>query len=146
MGNMKDFSHKIKLRANTTQQEVDKIVRETALVIDREVVVSTPVDTGRARSNWIVNIKSPARKTQGAYVPGGKGSTASANVQAALAQGEAVVATRKTGQDIYISNNLSYISDLNNGSSAQAPAQFIQMAIQAAVAFIRKSRVVKNGN
>jgi hypothetical protein len=44
---------------------------------------------------------------------------------------------------VYISNNLPYIDRLNKGHSKQAPAGFIESAINAGLTAIRKARLVK---
>lgn len=116
-----------------------------ALAADQAVVMATPVDKGRARSNWIVQMDAPARTAIDAYVPGDKGSTAGPNSASAIAQGQAVIARydgdRNSG--IAISNNLPYINALNSGSSRQAPAGFIQKAVQAAVRQVRGARFLR---
>ena len=123
-------------------QAADRTVRMAALAADQAVVMATPVDKGRARSNWIVQMNAPARATIEAYAPGSGGSTGAANAAGALSQGQAVISgydgDRHSG--IVISNNLPYIGALNNGSSRQAPAGFVQKAIQAAVKQVRGAR------
>lgn len=122
----------------------DRIVRATALAVDQAVVVATPVDKGRARSNWLVELDAPARTTVEAYAPGEGGSTASANTAAALAQGGATIAIYNGdhNRSIAISNNLPYIGALNSGSSLQAPAGFVEKAIQAGVNQIKGARLL----
>jgi hypothetical protein len=136
------FAENMKRRAADVERNTSKTVRAVALVADRELVLQTPVDTGRARSNWIVTLGNPATKTIEPYSKGEKGSTGTANASAAIAQGAATISQRKEGQDISISNNLDYIGKLNEGSSAQAPAQFVQAAVQRAVAAVRKAKVL----
>lgn len=144
---LRDFSRRIRLRAAEVDTGVNRVVRETALLIDRDLVLGTPVDTGRARANWQVNVGSPETESIPAYVGGAKGSTGAANAQAAIAQGEAAIGARQPGQSIFISNNLPYIARLNDGYSAQAPAGFVQTTIQRAVDFIRnRARVLNRGN
>lgn len=118
------------------------MVRRVALAADQAVVVSTPVDTGRARSNWIVALGDAADSPIEAYTPGEDRSTEAANTQAALAQGEAVIRGYMGGQgtSIHITNNLPYIQKLNDGSSAQAPANFVETAVQQAVAAMTRGR------
>jgi hypothetical protein len=132
----------MKRRASVSERNVDRVIREVALIADRELVLQTPVDTGRARSNWIVTIGSPATEVIPPYSPGSKGSSGSENANAAIAQGSLVIAQRRSGEDISISNNVPYIGLLNQGSSAQAPAQFVQAAVQRAVVAVRKARVL----
>lgn len=121
------------------------MVRATALAVDQAVVLATPVDKGRARSNWLVELDAPARTTIEAYSPGQKGSTSEANTAAALAQGRATVAAYdgNRNKSIAISNNLSYIDALNNGKSQQAPAGFVDKAVQVALKEVRRARLLR---
>lgn len=118
-------------------------LRETVLVIDQVLVTSTPVDTGRARSNWVVGA-GPSTRAINAYAPGAGGSTGGANTEAALQQARNFLSSTDVSV-IYISNNLEYIQYLNEGSSAQAPAGFIEAAVEAGVAHVKTMRVLKDG-
>jgi hypothetical protein len=109
------------------------IKRRAALAIDAAVVISTPVDTGRARSNWQANLGGPADGTLEAYAPGTAGSTGAANTSAALDQAKAVIAGSRPQEAIHITNNLPYIGRLNDGHSAQAPAGFVEVAVLVGV-------------
>lgn len=115
--------------------------RRTVLVIDQSLVTSTPVDTGRARSNWIVS-SGPSTRIIDAYAPGESGSTRGQNTRAAQAQAKAFLESTDATV-IYISNNLEYIRFLNEGSSAQAPAGFIEAAVQAGIDHVRTWKVLK---
>lgn len=143
MPSLGDFSKRIRRRAADIERNINRTVRQVALVADRELVLATPVDTGRARSNWFVNLGAPNRSVSEPYFPGEKGSTASSNSQAAIDQATQVISRRQIGQDIYISNNLDYIGSLNDGSSAQAPAQFVESAVQRAVNVVKGAQIVR---
>lgn len=95
--------------------------RRVALAIDQAVVLGTPVDTGRARSNWRVSINQPVPEEIPPYVPGSKlGLGETANASAAIEQGLTVLAShRGAGGAIWISNNVHYIGMLENGHSPQ---------------------------
>ena len=109
---------------------MDKLARETALVIDQAVVVGTPVNTGRARSGWILSLGAASEKTRPPYAPGKNlGIGESANARGAIEQAQTTIKARAPGQDIYISNNVGHIVPLNNGTSSQAPAGFIEKAV-----------------
>lgn len=128
------FSSRIRIRADNLEAAINRIVVNVALVVDQVVVLSTPVDTGRARSNWQVSLRAPINDQIEPYAPGlklGRGETG--NAQAALSQAQAAVRGRRPGRDIFITNNVEYIGDLNRGTSAQAPAMFVQIAIVAGV-------------
>lgn len=129
MAGPKEFERNMRKRARNVEQGAAQAVRKAALAIDAAVVLATPVDTGRARSNWQVSLNAPPGNTLPAYSPGAGGNTGSANAQAALQQGADTVARSRPGDSIWITNNLPYIGRLNNGHSAQAPAGFVQKAI-----------------
>lgn len=120
------------------------IARRAALAIDQAVVTSTPVDTGRARSNWQVRLGAPVTEQRDPYTPGTGGATGAANAQAAIAQARAaLVAYRGGGQEIYISNPLPYIGRLNEGSSAQAPANFVEAGVQAGIQAVGATNILR---
>lgn len=140
------FSRRIRLTADNVTSEVNKIVRQVGLAVDQALVLATPVDTGRARSNWIVSLNRPVNTPINPYAPIAQGTDPSksserANAQAALQQGQNVIARRQSEQTIYITNNVDYINNLNEGSSAQAPAMFVQQAVQAGVDAIVGARL-----
>ena len=143
MPNLSEFSRRITLRGRKVTEGADALTRRVALAADQAVVMGTPVDTGRARSNWIVALGAAPSQTIEAYSPGEAGNTEAANTQAALDQGEAVIrGYRGEGQEIHITNNLPYIQRLNDGYSAQAPANFVEQAVLEAVQVVQFGRVV----
>ena len=130
--------------AQRFEGNADKMVRKAALAVDQTVVLATPVDTGRARSNWIVQLGAPAESVIEAYAPGFFGSTGAENAQAAIDQGSAEISGYRGGQgtEIHITNNLPYIGDLNDGWSAQAAANFVQTAIQTAAEAVTGTKLL----
>jgi hypothetical protein len=94
---------------------LSQAVRKVALTVDRELVLKTPVDTGRARSNWIPSLDAPSVKI---VEPGQK-----PDIQDDLAQ-------YTVDKTVFITNNLPYIRRLNEGHSDQAPAGFVDDAVQ----------------
>ena len=138
------FNARMNKRANALEIGVNALVKRVALTADQTVVLATPVDTGRARSNWITSINRPSSQTIEPYVPGDKlGIGETANAQAAIDQARTVIETRKSGQSIHITNNLEYIGELNDGSSRQAPANFVGKAVLAAISAVKSTRVIK---
>jgi len=140
--NLSEFSRRITLRGRKIAEGADALTRKVALAADQAVVMGTPVDTGRARSNWIAALGGPASEVIEAYAPGEEGSTEAANTQAALDQGAAVISGYRSGQEIHITNNLPYIQRLNDGYSAQAPANFVEQAVMEAAQVVQFGRIV----
>jgi hypothetical protein len=136
MADPKQFSRNIANVANNVVKNANTAKRKAALVIDQVLVITTPVDTGQARSNWIVQNTTPSRKQQPAFNPGSGGSTAAQNADKALSEGRATIAQAVPGAPIWISNNLPYIQGLNEGNSLQAPKGFVEKAVQQGVSAI----------
>lgn len=108
-----------------------QLCRRLALGIENRIVLATPVDTGRARSNWIASLDKPATGVIDAYAPDAdeKPGQIGPNAAGAIAAADAVLLQTQDFPVIYLSNNLPYIARLNDGSSVQAPAAFVQAAI-----------------
>lgn len=139
---LRGFAQRMNVTATAVADNTNKVVRKCALAVDQTVVMATPVDTGRARSNWVVSLDTPATGEIPAYVPGKGQSTAGANAQAAIDQGKEVIDRYNGGVAINITNNLDYIGALNDGSSRQAPANFVEEAVRAGVAAIQGASIL----
>jgi hypothetical protein len=102
---------------------LDRVQKRIGLDVLRRVVLATPVDTGRARGNWQVSIDSfPDDEFDQMDKSGGGTITA----------GFAVMQNPKIYRQTVISNNVPYIGRLNDGYSKQAPAGFVEAAIDQA--------------
>lgn len=137
MAELKKFAARIKAVARNVEANSTLLTRKVALAVDATVVLATPVDTGRARSNWQASLGAPASGVLPAYQEGKEGSTSGPNAQAAIDQAASVVQEHQPGQEIHITNNLPYIARLNDGYSAQSPAGFVEAAIQVGVDAVR---------
>lgn len=93
-----------------------------ALRVFNNLVLTTPVDTGRARANWLPTVGAPANYTVEATNPLG-----AVNLALSIFNANTV----PNFPTLYIANNLDYIESLNNGSSKQAPANFVELALSA---------------
>lgn len=141
MADLQEFSRRIVLRGQHVVEATDALVRKVGLAADQAVVMSTPVDTGRARSNWIAQLGVASNDVIDAYVEGKDRSTEAQNTQQALDHAEGVIKGYTGGQEIHITNNLPYIERLNDGHSAQAPANFVEEALIEAVTVLKAGRV-----
>lgn len=140
MARHKTFSSLSKaLRARGVELEngVTALVRKASLTGLGVVSLGTPVDTSRARSNWQTSIGAPAG---GVREPIGEGAA-----QKVIERGSSVIAAWKVGRgSIFLTNNLSYIVPLDEGSSAQAPAGMSSSALLAMRQTVGKpSRIFK---
>jgi len=116
------------------EEGASRTVRQVTLAVSQAVIVSTPVDTGRARANWVASLGAPFTTTTEDTDPSGSRQVAINNT---------VISGRQTGQEVYISNNLPYIGRLNEGHSAQAPAGFVEKAVQRGTVAASKARVLE---
>lgn len=131
MATLGQFADRMDRRAARVEENTNRRVRRIALAIFTELVVQTPVDTGRARSNWVVSLDHATNDPPfSPYAPGKDGNTAAANASAAIQIGTASMSDRRPEQDIYIVNNLPYIEALADGWSPQAPPGWVENAIQ----------------
>lgn len=133
MATMGKFGEGMDTAARSVLQGASVYKRRLALAVDQAVVMATPVKTGRARANWFVVLggRSPPAEID----PGSPQSAAQEAIQRGiLALGE----EDDLDAPIHIVNNLPYIIPLNEGHSPQAPAGFIEQAIDYAVAAVRK--------
>jgi hypothetical protein len=129
-----DLASSMNRRASNLPRAVNAVAKALAEAVDFQVVISTPVDIGVARSNWVVSLGTPVDDFIEAYAPGSHlGIAEKANAFAAIIQGRKEIQDRQPGQNIVIQNNAPYIGRLNDGWSAQAPAGFVEGAIQHAL-------------
>lgn len=142
-----EFQARMNLQARSLASGVDRLIRRVALAADEAAVTATPVDTGRARANWIVSIGSPSAEIVNSVAFGERGSGAreAANTQAALDQAGDILFLRRPGQSVVIANNVEYIMYLNDGTSTQAPHGMLPAALKAAEAVIRRAKVLQGG-
>lgn len=113
------FDCDIPALAKQLQVDADLIKRKIALDIFARLLAVTPVDTGRARAGWSVDTR------HGSFVPpkgeSGYSFDRSMNVSPHMIP--------KNAQMIVIYNNVEYIAELNDGTSTQAPKQFVEIEV-----------------
>jgi hypothetical protein len=107
-----------------------------------ELVVRTPIDVGTAKSNWVVGINDYGDGPIPAYAPGTGGSTFQQNVNDAIEAGSREIANATLNDTINITNNLDYIEKLNNGSSTQAPAGFVEDAVVIGITAVKNVKII----
>jgi hypothetical protein len=118
-------------------------IAATAVIIGlTDLVNVTPVDTGAALSNWQVSLNEPVPETLPPYAPSQRGKmvagswthtidpsvTREANIPPTLEAARARLLEKQPGDAIHLQNWVPYIVKLNNGSSQQAPAGFVERA------------------
>lgn len=124
-----DLANDLDKKANLVETAASDLAVEIAMVVITDLANTTPVDTSKALSNWIVTLGSPTNQKVPAHFKGSRGSTKSASVAQTIANARDFLKKKKPGQTIYISNRQPYIKRLNEGYSGQAPAGFVQRAV-----------------
>lgn len=124
-----NLGNRLLRRVDIIEQSVNQLAIEVALTIEDGLTLNTPVDTSQAISNWQVELGSPPEDWIEAYARGKFGSTEATSRAVARRIARNVLSHREPGQPIYISNLLPYIGFLNDGSSKQAPAGFVQAEV-----------------
>lgn len=123
------FSLDIAKFAEKAGNNASLVVKKVAVDMSSRIVYRTPVDTGRARGNWMVTFDTPMDGTTTATDKTGQ-STVSAN-------------TSKIGQwkqgTIWIANNLPYIGRLEYGWSQQAPSGMARVTIREFQGYVSKA-------
>lgn len=124
--NNREFRLSLERFGKITQEQATTIVRKITLELDSAVVLSTPVDTGRARGNWFPSVDNPVTTVDLASTD----KSGAGSVQRATA----FIAMSPIGHTVWLSNNLDYIEKLENGSSKQAPNGMVAMNMARIVA------------
>jgi hypothetical protein len=131
----------------------NQLKRDVVQAILDDLIQVTPVDTGKAVSNWQVQ-NEPFPSIVEAYVPSPKGRmlrgvwthlidpevTRGANAEVAAEVARVTLQITEPGIPLYIVNGLPYIARLNAGTSSQAPAGFTDRAIVVGKSLIDSRR------
>lgn len=114
------------------EKVVERVVTKITLDVTANLIEMTPVDTGWARANWVPAIGTPIQQDLSA-VPATVSNAQSRAGEQQRAMADVVTGYRLVRGRVFVSNNVPYITRLNDGHSRKAPAGFVQMAIQKAV-------------
>lgn len=92
----------------------DTVIRRIAFDLFSRVIMRTPVDTGRARANWITGVgylpvSTKEATDKGPITSDGKGNSSAKDAMAATLKDFGA------GKSIYLANNLPYIGVLEYG-------------------------------
>lgn len=127
---MGENEDKMRRQGDLLLKRLETNIKGVALDIHANLVEDTPVDTGWARSNWVAQLRD--------FFKGVVGSPKSIDPATGISSAKKIAGWKSGQGPIFISNNVPYIGRLNNGSSDQAPAGFVEKAIQRAVNALRR--------
>jgi len=144
MANHKSFNslaNRLKEIGENVPKRATKEIRRAALAGDVAVVVATPVDTGHARSRWIIRIgMEPPVDADFKSIEAIPGAAAT---EIAIDEAKEVLNFWEVGKgDIFISNPLPYAEKLNEGFSQQAPLGMTDDGIAAIIDAIKQSKLL----
>ena len=121
----------------TTKERIPRMLRTFGIEFYRQVMISTPVDTGRARYSWMCSVDMPnfsiAPEAPVGWIGQSAGGSPYYSMDAMRAMELFTKDAVKADSRIYVVNALPYIEALNNGHSRQAPARFVEMSFEVAV-------------
>lgn len=155
MSTLTDLANSIEaLNASIPTIVSEKAVEVATAIVD-DLALVTPADRGDALSNWQVTLDSPSIDPVTAYEPSPRGRmvrgvwthsvppeiTRAANAPATIDAAKIVLQARVPGQPIFITNLLPYVEVLDQGSSDQAPAGFVDRALILARESIDKTGI-----
>lgn len=103
-------------------------VRTLGSIAMTSIVEFTPIDTSRARANYVASLNAPFMG-EVPFVEGKDGSTADTAFTSTQRSINLIRNQYRFGDKIYIRNNVPYIEDLENGKSPQSEAM-LQFTIQ----------------
>ena len=126
---LQDLANNVEKIAKEIELAASKLAIDVANAIVADLAYTTPVDTSNALSNWIVTLDSPATHEISPHVPGVLGSTQPQSAAETVSLAKATLQNKKPGQPIFITNNAPYIRYLDEGSSSQAPAGFVERTV-----------------
>lgn len=118
-----NFVQDISSWSENTKKLANKTVRKVALDMLTRIVERTPVDTGRARGNWVIGIGNPVMT----YDPDLKDKDGGPTVNKGL--GELADFDASQGQSIFITNSVPYIVPLEYGHSKQQPEGMVRVTM-----------------
>lgn len=124
MAGFRQLSVAMELQAARVERDVAGVMRLVSVEITREVVPATPVKTGLARGNWQATLNIPASQATPRLDP---------SAIAAVQQAEQVARALQVRDTFYLVNRVPYISALAAGFSVQAPAGYINVAVDRGV-------------
>lgn len=126
------------------QANAEQIVKEAAFAGLSQLVQRTPVKTGNARINWRVGFGSVSTNLIDRPGTGSRGTNASVATAKAMIDGaNKIKAWRLKNGRILIANPVSYIFDLDKGTSRQAPSGMTAFALQAARNVMRRGNLLR---
>lgn len=137
------FQRRMQAVGADIQKAVDKVVRSATSRTFTRAIVGTPVDTGRARGNWVASFDFPSDEFDPSRFDKLGGATVT-KADIVIAQydsdrHDAIVLANSTRDP---ETQFPYVVGLDQGTSRQAPLGMTRLAVQAGAQFVRRSRIL----
>jgi hypothetical protein len=140
--NFRDLATDLRAIPQSISKQTSDEAAAVALAIVSDLAQVTPVDTSKALSNWRVSLNQRTVLAIPPHTLGKAGSSQEESIKATIDAAKLVLAAKKPGDVIWISNVLPYIQRLNDGYSAQEPAGFVERAVLIGRKLSEKTKIV----
>jgi hypothetical protein len=130
--NLRQFNQKLQEFSKDVLPRTFRMMqRKVAMDILRGVVKKTPVDTGRARGNWLASVgNSITVAIKGSVRMLKSGVTRWSGEETPLQKAVGALQQLKFGQTIFITNNVPYILYLEEGTPRMKAHKMLDLTIK----------------
>jgi len=117
------------------RKDIDRFFRQICMSIYRDVILGTPVDTGRAKNNWDLSMSTPSSSydPNAGEVGSKRGVMSGRSGIKFTSAGSKLEMNENRLTTVHITNNVPYIEDLEQGTSPQNKG-FVERAMRRAEA------------
>jgi len=131
MSNATNFNIALDVASKRIHGDMNKFYRQVCIEVLKRIVLRTPVDTGRARGNWQVEISRPASGVLSIE------GTSGAMTDFAISKGISKLAQIPPFSLVHITNNLEYLYYLEyEKRSKQFPEGMVEITLTEMVAWL----------
>ncbi len=124
--NINDFDKELRLFAQVKlPEDHTNLVKKVSMQALTGVVNKTPVDTGRARSNWMTAVNEVPSDTIALTADLSRAEASAESIN----RGTTIIDSLKPYSTVNIANNLPYILPLEYGGSKQAPLGMARVTV-----------------
>lgn len=117
---MTPFEQSIQNFIKKAKKNPELVVRQVTIKLYSQIIMASPVDTGRFRMNWQVSNNTPATSVLIANDPSGS---------RAIGRMTSYVMTSPEWENFCFTNNLPYAERLEYGYSQQAPQGMVRVTV-----------------
>lgn len=112
------FTKDLNRFVSNSKEKMSEVNKRASFRLATAIVIKSPVDTGRFRSNWIGAFGSPSDRV----LKTGRSDP--------LKRLETYIGSRKFGSVFYFTNSLPYAVKLEYGYSQQAPNGMVRLSVR----------------